>query len=81
MRSFLSRLHMRIGDLWWFSIMMFFALRCGDLINAFVGLWLVPIYVGTEELGAVLPLTQFATSVGTPMVVLVFVFSKFLNRY
>jgi O-antigen/teichoic acid export membrane protein len=72
---------MRIGDLWWFSIMMFFALRCGDLINAFVGLWLVPIYVGTEELGAVLPLTQFATSVGTPMVVLVFVFSKFLNRY
>jgi len=61
--------------------MLFVAARLGDVINAIVGLWLVPKYVGTEELGAVLPLTQFATSVGAPMAVLVTVFSKFLNKF
>ena len=61
MKTLLDRLHVRLGDFWWYSLMLFAALRFGDLINAFVGLWLVPKYVPSEELGAVLPLTQFAT--------------------
>ena len=71
----------RIGDFWWYSFLMFAALRAGDVINAFVGLWLVPKYVEQEELGAILPLTQFASSVGAPMTVLVTVFAKFLNKF
>jgi len=60
---------------------MFVALRCGDVINAVVGLWLVPKYVGQEELGAVLPLTQFVSFIGIPLAVLSTPFKKFLNTY
>lgn len=77
----LSRLHDRLGDFWWYSLLLFAALRCGDLINAFVGLWLVPKYVPQEELGAVLALTNFAAVFGLPITILVTVYTKFLNRY
>ena len=77
----LDRLHEKFGDFWWYSFMLFVALRVGDIINAIVGLWLVPKYVEQEELGAVLPLTQFAASIGAPITVLVTVFTKFLNKF
>ena len=35
----------RLGDYWWYSALLFVALRVGDLINAFIGLWLVPRFV------------------------------------
>lgn len=76
-----SRLHARLGDFWWWSICLFVALRIGDVINAVVGLWLVPKYVGQEELGAVLPLLQVSSVLGLPISILVLVFMKFLNRY
>ena len=76
-----SRLHARLGDFWWWSICLFVALRIGDVINAAVGLWLVPKYVGQEELGAVLPLLQVSGVFGLPISILVLVFMKFLNRY
>jgi len=34
-----------VGDLWWYSAMIFLACRFGDIINAFIGLWLVPKYI------------------------------------
>ena len=81
MKTLLNRLHAQLGDFWWYSLLLFAALRVGDIINAVVGLWLVPKYVGHEELGAVLPLTQFAASVGAPMTILVTVFTKYLNKF
>ena len=77
----ISGLHARLGDFWWWSICLFVALRIGDVINAVVGLWLVPKYVGQEELGAVLPLLQVSSVFGLPISILVLVFMKFLNRY
>jgi len=79
--SLLARLHAKLGDFWWYSLLMFAALRCGDLINAVVGLWLVPKYVPQEDLGAVLPLTQFATTFGLPISILVLVFTKYLAQF
>lgn len=67
MKVLLSRIHARLGDLWWYTGIQFAAARCGDLINAFIGLWLVPKWVGMDELGAVLPLTYFATFLAMPM--------------
>lgn len=81
MKTLIEKLHARLGDFWWYSLLLFAALRVGDVINAVVGLWLVPKYVGQEQLGAVLPLTQFAASVGAPMSILVYVFSKMLVQY
>jgi len=81
LHAFFHKLHARLGDFWWYSLLMFAALRCGDLINAVVGLWLVPKYVPQEELGAVLPLTQFATTFGLPISILVLVFTKYLAQF
>lgn len=56
MKSILHRIHERCGDLWWYAILLFVAQRFDNVINMFVGMWLVPKYVPQEELGAVLPL-------------------------
>ena len=76
-----SRLHARLGDLWWYAILLFAAQRVGDVINLFVGLWLVPKYVSQQELGAVLPLSQFASIIGLPMGLVAIPFMKFLSVY
>ncbi len=69
----------RLGEFWWASLMMFVACRVGDLINAFIGLWLVPKYVGMEELGAVLPLTNFAGMLALPISIFAMAFAKQVN--
>ena len=62
----LNRLHERIGDFWWYSLMIFCAARAADVVNVFVGLWLVPKCVSPDELGAVQPLTSFASFFAIP---------------
>ena len=76
MKSLLNRLHARLGDLWWYSLMIFVACRSGDVIQAFIGLWLVPKYVGPEELGAVLPLSSFASFLALPVSIFAMAFAK-----
>ena len=66
MRALFQRLHGRMGDCWWYSLMLFCACRAADLLNAFVGLWLVPKYVEPSELGAVMPLMSFANFLAIP---------------
>ena len=66
MRKLFDKLHARLGDFWWYSLMLFCACRAADLLNAFVGLWLVPKYVDPSELGAVMPLTNFANFLALP---------------
>jgi len=44
MTALLNRIHTRVGDLWWYSAMILIACRSGDVIQAFIGLWLVPKY-------------------------------------
>jgi len=47
--------------------MLFLAARAADGLNLFVGLWLVPKYVPPSELGAVLPIAQFASFLAIPI--------------
>jgi len=77
----LSSLHDRLGDLWWYTILLFVVQRFGDVINMFVGLWLVPKYVPQQELGAVLPLSQFVNLIGLPLGIVAVPFMKYLNVY
>ena len=81
MKQLLAKVHERLGDLWWYSLMIFVACRSGDVIQAFIGLWLVPKYVGPEELGAVLPLQQLTSFLTVPLAVLATVFAKYVNTY
>ena len=77
----LRHIRAKLGDLWWYTLLLFVAQRFGDVINMFVGLWLVPKYVPREELGAVLPLSQFVSLVGLPLGVIAIPFMKYLNLY
>lgn len=81
MKTLLDRLHARLGDLWWYSLTLFVACRSGDVIQAFIGLWLVPKYVGPQELGAVLPLLQLSGLFSVPLAILATVFAKYVNTY
>ena len=49
------------------AILLFLALRVGDVVNLAAGMWFVPKYVSPEEIGAVLPLTSFATFLSIPV--------------
>ena len=60
--------------------MIFCACRLGDLMNAFVGLWLVPKYVDPSELGAVMPLTNFANFLAIPVAAFASTFRNELTR-
>ena len=79
MKAILAGLHARLGDFWWYSLMLFCACRAADVLNAFVGLWLVPKYVDPSELGAVMPLTNFATFIAIPASAFATVFMKEVN--
>ena len=77
----LQRVKQWVGPLWWYTFILFFVQRLGDLINAFVGLYLVPRYVPQAELGALLPLTQVGGVLGLPLTILMMTFSKYVNTY
>ena len=47
--------------------MLFLALRLGDAVSVAAGMWFVPRYVSPEDIGAVLPLTSFATFLSLPL--------------
>ncbi len=79
--KFILRLKEKLGDFWWYSLLIFLACRSGDVIQAFIGLWLVPKYVGQEELGAVLPLQQLCGLFAAPIAALATVFTKYVNTY
>lgn len=81
MTRFIASIKAHIGEFWWYSLMIFIACRSGDAIQAFIGLWLVPKYIGTEELGAVLPLQQLSGFFAVPLTALATVFSKYVNTY
>ena len=75
----MPRLRSRLGPVWGAALLLFVAQRFGDAVNAFIGIWLVPRYVPTEELGAVLPLTQVAMLVALPLSILLTPYAKLLN--
>jgi hypothetical protein len=49
------------------AILLFLALRAGDLVNLAAGVWFIPKYVSQNEIGAVLPVSSFATFVSLPL--------------
>ena len=58
------------------ALLLFLALRAGDLVNVAAGLWFVPRYVLPEDIGAVLPVRSFATFLALP----VFAFAMVMMR-
>ena len=77
--TLLNWLHAKLGDFWWYSLMLFCAMRAADCLNVFVGLWLVPKYVEPSELGAVMPLTSIASFLAIPIAVITSTFRNELT--
>ena len=49
------------------AFLLFLAMRAGDLVAMAGGMWFVPRYVSPDEIGAVLPMTSFATFLSLPV--------------
>ena len=49
------------------AVLLFLALRVGDIVSVAAGMWFVPRYVSPEDIGAVLPVTSFATFLSLPV--------------
>lgn len=49
------------------ALLLFVAMRAGDFVSVAAGMWFVPRYVSPEDIGAVLPITSFATFLSLPM--------------
>lgn len=81
MRTLKEKIKNRLGPIWWYAIILFFVQRFGDFINIYIGLWLVPQYVSSDELGALLPLTQIAGVIGLPLAIILTPFGKFINAF
>lgn len=75
----LQKIRERLGEFWWASLIFFVALRFGDAINAFTGLFVVPKFVSQEELGAVLPVLNFTTFLSLPLSIFITGYTKLLN--
>lgn len=80
MRKLIQSLRSRVGDFWWYTFLLFMAARAGDVLNALVGLWLVPKYVDPAELGAVMPLARYADFLAIPIAVFASTFRNETSR-
>lgn len=69
----------KLGEFWYYSLLLFLAYRAADFLNMFVGLWVVPKYIDLSELGAVLPLASFATTFALPIYIFALTFMKEVN--
>lgn len=58
---------------------MFCVCRLGDVVNLYIGMFLVPDVIDKSELGSVIPLTRLAALVGVPFAVLARSASKCIN--
>lgn len=75
----LQKIRNRLGEFWWASLIFFIALRFGDAINAFTGLYVVPKFVSQDELGAVLPVLNFTVFLSLPLSIFITGYTKLLN--
>jgi len=75
------KLKSRLGPLWWHSLLMFAATRLGDVVNLYVGAFLVPAFVSQRELGMVLPLTQLGLLMAVPINVVSRTAAKYMNVF
>lgn len=79
--SIKNRIKSHLGELWWYTIVLFLFQHLGAVVSTVIGLWLVPKYVPQNELGALLPLASFGGLLGLPLTIIMIPFMKFLTKY
>ena len=81
LKKIFSRVHVKLGDLWWYTLLGFIVNRLGEIVNFYIGAILVPRLVPQEEMGAVNPLMSVASFVALPIAIALLPVGKFLNVF
>ena len=71
----------RVGSLWYYSALQFLFMKIGDVINLIVGVFLVPAFISSDDLGAIVPFRMILLLAAMPMAVLTRVAVKFVNAF
>ncbi len=79
--KWIGSLRARLGELWWYTMLGFIVARMGEVVNLYIGVFLVPKVLPAEQLGAVTPLMSVGTFVGLPIALLLIPVGKFLNVF
>ena len=74
-------LRSRLGELWWYTLLGFIVSRVGDVVNLYIGIYIVPQVLPAEQLGAVMPLMSVGAFVGLPIAILLLPVGKFLSVF
>ena len=76
-----NRAKERLGLLWWYSALQFAFSKVENLVNLFVGAFLMVDLVGQDDLGAVVPFRMIIGFAMLPMGVLTRTAVKFINAF
>ncbi|MDP6526309.1 MAG: hypothetical protein QGH15_19020, partial [Kiritimatiellia bacterium] len=71
----------RIGPLWWYSTLQFVFSKIENLVNLYVGAFLMVDLVGRDDLGAVVPFRMIIAFAALPMGLLTRTAVKFINVF
>jgi len=78
---FIATIKRRLGSLWWHTLLMSVVARVGDVINWYIGSFLVMDLVSKDKLGAILPLTRLATFFALPLTIVLAAALKYFSVF
>ena len=71
----------RLSPLWWYAALQFGFSKIENVINLYVGAFLIPSVLGSDELGAIVPFRMIVAFAAFPMGLLAGVAVKFINIF
>jgi O-antigen/teichoic acid export membrane protein len=71
----------RLGPLWWYSAILFASSKLSDVVNLYVGVFLIPATILPADLGAIAPLRMLMGVAAVPMGLLSGAGLKFVSAF
>ncbi len=79
--KFVRAIKSRLSPLWWYGFVQFCVGRIVDIINIYIGIFLLPSVISSDDLGAIVPLTNIIAFAGIPMAAALNVTIRFFNTF
>jgi hypothetical protein len=79
--NLLRALKRKLGPLWWFSSFYLIFARLGDIVNLYIGAFLVPSMIASDDLGAILPFVTMIALASRPISVVLTVALKYISVF
>ena len=81
MKQKLAAIKSKIGPLWWYSLLILAFSQVRNVVNFYIGAFLVVAHVSESLLAAILPLTNLATFIVIPLTLVTKTYLKYINVY